>query len=35
VNSNNEVSYVVHQYDRFSLDLKQRITSKLGFNFVS
>ena len=35
VNNNDEVSYVVHQYDRFSVDLKQRISTKLGFNFVS
>ena len=35
VNSNNEVSYVVHQYDRFSFDLKQRLSTKLGFNFIS
>jgi hypothetical protein len=35
VNSKNEVSYVVHQYDRFSLDFKHRISTKLGFNFVS
>jgi hypothetical protein len=35
VNSNNEVSYVVYQYHRFSLEQKQRISTKLGFNFVS
>ena len=31
VNSLNEISYVVHQYDRFSLDLKQKISTKYDF----
>ena len=35
VNSKNEVSYVVHQYDRFTVEQKQRLSTKLGFNFVS
>jgi hypothetical protein len=34
VNKNNEVSYIVHQYDRFSLDLKQKINAAYGFNFT-
>lgn len=35
VNKENEISYVVHQYDRFSEDFKLRISTKLGYNFVS
>jgi len=31
VNRQNEVSFVVHQYDRFGLDLKQRLSSKYNF----
>jgi hypothetical protein len=30
-NKNNEVSYVVHQYDRFSFDKLQQISSKYNF----
>jgi hypothetical protein len=31
VNVNNDVSYIVHQYDRFSLEYKQRISSKYNY----
>ena len=31
VNVNNDVSYIVHQYDRFSLEYKQRLSSKYDF----
>lgn len=31
VNKNNEVSYIVHQYDRFSFDLKQKLSSKYNY----
>jgi hypothetical protein len=33
VNSNNEISYIVHQYDRFSEENRQKISQKLGFSF--
>jgi hypothetical protein len=32
VNENGEVSYIVHQYDRFPVELKQKISVK--YNFV-
>lgn len=34
VNKENSVSYIVHQYDRFSQDLRIKISNKLGFNFT-
>lgn len=33
VNSNNDISYIVHQYDRYPIELKQKISKKLGYNF--
>ena len=33
VNNNNDISYVVHQYDRFSDELKQKLNDKHGLNF--
>lgn len=35
VNKNNDISYIVHQYDRFSAELKQKISDKYGYNFNS
>jgi len=35
INSENNISYIVHQYDRFSEDLKIKISNKLGYNFIS
>jgi len=32
-NNDNSISFVVHQYDRFCLDYKQRLSKKFGFNF--
>jgi hypothetical protein len=35
VNKNDDVSYIVHQYDRFSIELKRRISIASGkYNFV-
>lgn len=34
VNRNNDVSYIVHQYDRFSPEFKQRLNEKHGYNFM-
>jgi len=34
VNKNNDISYIVHQYDRFSIELKQKISEKFGYNFI-
>ena len=34
VNSDNDISYIVHQYDRFSNDLKVNISNKLKYNFM-
>ena len=31
VNKNNDVSWIVHQYDRFSHELKQQISVKYNF----
>jgi len=33
VNKDNHVSFVVHQYDRFCSEYRQRLTDKFGFNF--
>lgn len=35
VNKNDSVPFVVHQYDRFPLSLKKRLSAKFGFNFLS
>ena len=32
INKNGEVPYVVHQYDRFPIELKKKISEK--YNFV-
>jgi len=34
VNKNNNISYIVHQYDRFPFDLKKKISHKHGYNFM-
>lgn len=34
VNKNNEISYIVHQYDRFSKELKEIISKKNNLNFI-
>ena len=34
VNKNNEISYVVHQYDRFNIELRHKLNGKYGFNFL-
>ena len=34
VNNDNNISYIVHQYDRFSIDLKVKISKKLKYNFM-
>lgn len=34
VNKNNEISYIVHQYDRFPIELKKRISDKYGYDFI-
>jgi hypothetical protein len=34
VNIDNDISYIVHQYDRFSNDLKVKISNKLKYNFM-
>jgi hypothetical protein len=34
VNADNDISYIVHQYDRFSSELKQKISNKHGYNFI-
>jgi hypothetical protein len=31
VNKNDDVSYIVHQYDRFSIDLKNQISSRFKY----
>ena len=31
VNKNNDISFIVHQYDRFCLEYKEKISSKYNF----
>lgn len=34
INQENDISYIVHQYDRFPENLKKNISNKFGFNFM-
>ena len=34
INKSEQISYVVHQYDRFIEDFKQKISENLGYNFI-
>jgi hypothetical protein len=34
VNKHNSVSFIVHQYDRFPMELKQQLSDKHGYNFL-
>jgi hypothetical protein len=34
LNKNNDISYIVHQYDRFTIELKEKLSNKYGYNFV-